>query len=142
MASQTGTYFKDIYNDLMSRLPEFPSNDPPPNLQESIKPGYVNFVRAEMLARQHNLPSEVITHLREMAILQYVIDYKNGPGLERLIDDFTLSQTEIRRIVGLIEQEKVYPCFSFSKNIKLAIDESWAQVWQEEYMPIVRQSIK
>ena len=140
MTNQSGTYFRDIYANLVKQLPEFPTGDPSPNLQECISK--VNFVRAEMLAMQHNLSSDVITHLREMAILQFVIDYKNGPGLRKLTENFSLSPAEVGRIAGLIAQEKEYPCFSFSKNTELAINENWAQVWKEEYSPIIQQVVK
>jgi len=122
-AKESGTYFKDIYADLKRRLPEFPTDDPSPNLQEciGIKPDYVNFVRAEMLARQHNLSSEIITHLREMAILQYRRDYGNIHGLLTLIEEYGLTPSERSRIVQLIEQEEKYPCFSFSKETEMAM---------------------
>lgn len=140
MTNKPGTYFRDIYANLVKQLPEFPNNDPSPNLQKCISEP--NFVRAEMLARQHNLPSDVITHLQEMAILQYVIDFKNGPGLRKLIAEFGLSPTEVGRIAGLIVQEKEYPCFSFSKNTEMAIDENWAPRWHTEYLPIIQQVVK
>jgi len=156
MTNQSGTYFRDIYANLVKELPEFPSNDPSPNLQDCINEKYtyvdpqgnkserygLNFVRAEMLARQHKLPSDVVTHLREMAILQYVIDFKNAPGLQKVVSEFGLSATEIGRIAGLIAQEKEYPCFSFSKNTELAIDENWAPRWHTEYLPIIEQLVK
>lgn len=140
-AKESGTYFKDIYTDLKRQLPEFPTDDPSPNLQEciGIKPDYVNFVRAEMLARQYNLSSEIITHLREMAILQYLVDYKNIAGLQALMQEFNLTPSERSRIVGLIEQEKEYPCFSFSKHTQLAINENWRKEWRNEYLPIVQE---
>jgi len=140
MTNQSGTYFRDIYATLVKQLPEFPNDDPSPNLQECIS--NANFVRAEMLARQLNLPSNVITHLREMAILQYVIDYKNRPGLQKLIENFSLSPAEVRRTAGLIEQEKEYPCFSLSGNTEMANAGNWAQVWNENYSPIIQQVVK
>lgn len=143
IASESGTYFRDIYADLMKRLPDFPTSDPTPNLQECIgtKPNYVNFVRAEMLARQHSLPLDVITHLREMAIFQFLIDYKNIAGLRKLIDEFDFNPAELSRVIGLIEKEKIYPCFSFAKNTELAINENWGEIWQKEYSPLVQQVI-
>ena len=51
MVSETGTYFKGIYDDIVKRLPSFPNHDPSPNFQECIKTDYVNFVRAERLPR-------------------------------------------------------------------------------------------
>jgi hypothetical protein len=83
----------------------------------------------EMLARQHNLPLDLITHLREMAIIQFLIDYKNIAGLQKLIDAFDLDRAERSRIFGLIEKEKIYPCFSFTKNTQLAINENRGEVW-------------
>jgi hypothetical protein len=77
-----------------------------------------------------------------MAILQHVIDFKNGPGLQKLVAEFNISAAQIERIVGLIADEKQYPCTSFSRNTELAIDENWADVWKTEYVPIVNQVVK
>jgi hypothetical protein len=131
LASEPGRYFRDIYADLVERIPELPTIDPTPNLRECIHTA--NFVRAEMLARQQNLSLDVITHLREMAILQYIIDYRNFDGLKRLIVEFELTPAEVRRILGLIEREKTYPCFSLSKNTEMAVRENWSEVWQRDY---------
>ncbi len=134
--NEPGTYFRDIYADLTNRLPGFPAEDATPNLQECIRGA--NFVRAEMLATQHQLPSDLIAHLREMAMLQYIIDYRNFVGVEELIRMFELPRAEVSRIIGLIEEEKEYPCFSFSRHTLLAIDENWTQVWQKEYAPHIQ----
>jgi len=139
IVSEPGTYFRDVYADLLKRVPGFPASDPNPNLPECISAA--NFVRAEMLARQHKLPSDVITHLREMAVLQCIIDYRNFDGLKRLVEEFELAPAEVRRILGLIEAENTYPCFSFSKKTELAVDENWAGVWQKDYYPLVQQVI-
>ena len=143
IVSEYGTYFRDIYADLMERLPEFPTSDPSPNLQECVgtRPNYVNFVRAEMLARQHNLPPDIIAHLQEMAIIQHLIDYRTSIGFYKLMDEFNLNPTERSRIIRLIKKEKTYPCFSFSKNTELAINENWAGVWEKEYFPLIQQMI-
>ncbi len=144
MTNQSGTYFRDTYLTLVKQLPEFPAGDPSPNLQECIREEdeRLNFVRAEMLARQFNLPSDTITRLREMAILQYVIDFKNGPALQKLIEDFSLSPAEVERIFELIKQEKEYPCFSFSRNTEMAIKLNWAETWKENFQPIIQQVVK
>jgi hypothetical protein len=126
MDSPIGTYFKGIYDDLVKRLPTFPSDDPSPNLQECVKDDYVNFVRAEMLAKSHNFPDDVITHLQELALMQYMWDYNNLSGFEKLIQEYHISQKERIRIGLLILNEKEYPCFSFSRNTLNFIDENWA----------------
>jgi len=137
-ASESGTYFKDIYADLKRRLPELPTGDPSPNLQECIgsKPYYVNFVRAEKLARQHNLSPEIITHLQEMALLQYSRDYHppNIHGLLELLEEYGLTPSERSRIAQLIEQEESYPCFSFSKATERA-------AYLEDYSLFVREAL-
>ena len=71
MANEPEHYFRDIYNSLINRLNDFPSDDPSPNIQECLKKP--NFVRAEMLAKQHNLPSETIIQIQEMTVLQYLL---------------------------------------------------------------------
>lgn len=124
MAKQTGTYFRDIYSNIVRQLPQFPIDDPNPNLQECIKPDYVNFVRAEILAKKHNLSSDIIKHLQEMAVLQYLVDYNNLEGLLKLSSDYNLSRSERIRLVNLVAQESAYPCFSFSKTTEIAIDDS------------------
>lgn len=138
-ASESGAYFKCVYADLLERLPEFPASDPAPNLRECIPAA--NFVRAEMLAKQHELPSEVITRLREMAVLQYVIDYRNFDGLDRLIEQFELTQSDITRILALIQEERAYPCFSFSKATEMAANENWSGIWQKEYAQPMQERI-
>jgi len=126
MVSETGTYFKGIYDDIVKRLPSFPNDDPSPNFQECIKTDYVNFVRAETLAEAHNLPKETITHLQELALMQYMWDYNNLEGFENLIQAYNISQKERIRIGLLILNEKEYPCFSFNRNTLNTIDENWA----------------
>jgi hypothetical protein len=111
---QTGHYFRDIYTNLISRLAEFPDDDPSPNLRECIeKP---NFVRAEMLARQHNLPTETLIQIQELTVLQYLIDFGNDQGLARVMHIYQMTPMELDRIVDLIKQEEYYPCFSFSRS--------------------------
>ena len=132
MVNQTGTYFKERYTNLMSQSPKFPSDDPSPNFQACIE--QPNFVRAEMLARQHNLSSEILISLQELAILQFLVDYQNAPGLVKLTKQFNMTPAEYHRILGLIKQEKDYPCFSFSKATEQGINESWAT----QYVPIER----
>jgi len=149
ITNEPGAYFRYIYADLLKRLPSFPATDPAPNLKDCISApnqersnSGPNFVRAEMLARQHNLPSDVITHLREIAILQYVIDYKNFVGLEVLIREFGLSPDEVSRIIELIKTEKTYPCFSYTGATELAVGENWAEVWHRDYLPHIQHLTK
>ena len=138
---ETGTYFKGIYNDLVNRLSSFPSDDPSPNIQDCLRGtyqqkfngvpnglehGFVDFVRAGMLAKSHNLPEDVITHLQELALMQFMWDYNNLEGFEKLIQEYHISQEERKRIGLLILNEKQYPCFSFSAKTLNNIDENWA----------------
>jgi len=104
--------------------------------------GYVNFVRAEMLAKQHGLSDSLITNLQEMAILQYVVDYKNGHGVMELVEKFGLSSRDIGRLARLIEQEMEYPCFSFSRETRMASGDKWAHDYEEKYAPILREAMK
>jgi hypothetical protein len=126
MDNESGTYFKSIYDDIVKRLPTFPSDDPSSNFRECIRPNYVNFVRAETLAENHNLPKDIIAHLQELALMQYMWDYNNLEGFEKLIQEYRISQKERIRIGLLILNEKEYPCFSFSRNTLNNIDENWA----------------
>jgi len=114
MTNETGHYFRDIYNSLINRLNEFPNDDPSPNFQECLKSP--NFVRAETLAKQHNLPSETVIQIQEMTVLQYLIDYGNEEGLANIMHLFKMTPMELDRIVELIKKEEYYPCFSFSHS--------------------------
>ena len=58
--------------------------------------------------------------------MQYMWDYNNLSGFEKLIQDYHISQKERIRIGLLILNEKEYPCFSFSKNTLNTIDDNWA----------------
>lgn len=123
--SERGEYFRGIYADLLVWLPEFPTSDPTPNLPQCIHSA--NFVRAEMLARQHRLPSDVITRLREMAVLQHIREYESTDDLERMMERFKLGENDIRRILVLAEEETTYPLSSFSKATAMAVDENWSE---------------
>jgi hypothetical protein len=139
MTNQSSTYFRDVYASLVKQISEFPSGDSSNKLHNCVSNG--RFIRAEMLARQFSLPLDVITHLREMAILQYVIDNKNMPGLQKLIEKFELSPAEVWRIVRLISQEGEYPYFSFNKNTeRAAMYESHGEYWDDS--PSTQQVIK
>ncbi len=138
MYIQNGTYFKSLYDNLVKLSSTFPTDDPSPNLVDCLSNDQrLNFRRAEVLARQHNLPTTVVQHLRELTILQFVIDYANKPGTNRIINEYEYSEKEIGRLAGLIAQEKYYPCFSFSKNTEMAISENWGQIWHQNYEPIL-----
>jgi hypothetical protein len=134
MADKSGTYFKDIYADIVKQLPQFPTDDPSPNLQECIRDNYVNFVRAERLAKGHNLAPEIVKHLQELAILQYLVDFGNREGLLELGHEFNFSRDERVRLIQLIMKESVYPCFSFSRRTEMAADNNWGSDWKELYV--------
>jgi hypothetical protein len=128
MDTESGYYFRDIYDSLINRLNDFPSDDSSPNLQKCLKEP--NFVRAEMLARQHNLPSETIIQIQEMTVLQYLIDYKNIPGLAKVMDLYKMTPMELDRIVEIIKKEKYYPCHSTSRTTETGI--KWTDVETQE----------
>jgi len=135
MANESGTYFRDIYADIVKQLPQLPTDDPSPNLQECIRDNYVNFVRAERLAKQHNLAPDIIKHLQELAILQYLVDFDNREGLLALGSAFNLNKSERIRLIQLIMKESIYPCFSFNKHMEMAVDENWVSNWKQFYLP-------
>lgn len=129
MVSESSEYFQVIYDDLVKRLPSFPSDDPSPNLQDCIKPDYVNFVRAEMLAKSHNLPNDVITNLQELALFQYFRDYDNLEGFERLIQEYKITQKGRTRIGLLMLEESKYPCFHFTQHTLDSISENQLEMY-------------
>jgi len=137
VVSESGTYFRDVLVDLKGRLSEFPDDDPSPNLRMCIDGS--NYVRAEMLARQHNLSLDVVTHLRELAVFQYMVDFENTPGLLRLREDFGFSRDEALRILRLVLSEKKYPGFSYSRNTVMAVDENWSQMWSAKHLSDIQQ---
>lgn len=142
MANQTGTYFRDLYADIVKQLPQFPTNDPSPNLQECIRDDYVNFVRAEMLAKKHNLPSDVVTHLQELALMQYFKDYDNLTGFEKLIQEYKITPNNRARIVLLSLKENNYPCFHFTQHTLDAIDDNQAGIYAGSSFSRVKKEAK
>lgn len=143
MDIQKGHYYKDAYASLLNRLTEFPDTDPSPNLRQCLgepKQGQdgLNFVRAEMLAKQHMLADDVISAIRELALMQYMWDFDNLSGFNTLIQDFNITPSDRTRIVLRILKEGAYPFFSFSKNTEQSIDESWAS----RYAPNIHISTK
>ena len=109
----TGEYFKNTYEELLRLSSTFPPINTPPNIQECLSSW--NFYRAVALARQHNMPFEIISQLQECAIYQYLFDYKNPLGSQALIQEYGLTATDMDRIDRLIRDEKVYPFFSYDK---------------------------
>ena len=79
-----------------------------------------------MLAKQHMLADDVISAIRELALMQYMWDFDNLSGFNTLIQDFNITPSDRTRIVLRILKEGAYPFFSFSKNTEQSIDESWA----------------
>jgi hypothetical protein len=130
---ESGHYFGKIYAGLISKMSEFPNDDPSPNLRACIKPPNFgpNFVRAEMLARQHSLSSDILIALQELAVMQYSIDFQNVPGLKELLKQFQITPLELVRLFELIKVEKVYPCFSFSKatEVEGGISSNWDNLY-------------
>lgn len=61
--------------------------------------GRRNFVRAVMLAEQHQYPKEKVRHLQELALKQYALDYRNRQGLQKLIQWYGFSESEVRRVI-------------------------------------------
>ena len=137
--TKNGRYFKNIYQALFNQMHNFPNNDEPPNIQQCISK--VNFIRAETLARKHNLPTTVVKELQECAIFQYFTDYENIQGLCKLSDDFNLALPERQRLIDLIMKEKEYPWFPHNKRTKMSIDENWSNIWQTRYSPIAKAMI-
>jgi chromosome segregation ATPase len=67
--------------------------------------GRRNFVRAVMLAEQHQLPEDKVHYLQELALKQYACEYRNAQGLQKLIQWYRFSKAEAKRIIyeGLSE---------------------------------------
>ena len=126
VVKQAGVYFQDLYANLKSKAPMLPSDDPSPNIQTCIdRP---NFVRAELLARKHNLSSDIVIACQELAIMQYVVDFQNVLGLRIIIKEFKVTPMELNRIFALLQQETSYTCFSFTKATTWA---SGGGSWQD-----------
>ena len=135
--NQGGTYFKETYNHLKSLAPQLPSDDPPPNIQICIVPPISpppygpNFHRAAFLARKHNLSPEIVRELRELTIMQYILDFKNFPGLKIVIKELKFTPMEFNRVYKLIQEEKYYPCFSFDKATEKANEQGFAKAMEQ-----------
>jgi len=125
VAIQAGVYFKDLYANLKSKAPMLPSDDPSPNIQTCID--QPNFVRAELLARKHKLSQDIVIACRELAVMQYVLDFKNFPGLKKIIKELKFTPMEFNRVFKLLKEEKYYPCFSFDKATEQEFPTVWTQ---------------
>lgn len=69
--------------------------------------GRRNFVRAAMLAEQCQYPPEKVRHLQEQALKQYACEYRNAPGLGKLVEWYGFSKSDAQRIIleGLSQWE-------------------------------------
>jgi hypothetical protein len=134
MTSESGYYFRDIVENLTKQKSEFPTDDQSPNLQQcldfqnqnpyvsqGLKHYGLNLVRAEMLAKQHNLSEEIIIQIQELAILEYFWDFwddkrdSEQAGLKEMLKIFKITPAELARIINLIIKEKEYPLYSYSR---------------------------
>ena len=61
--------------------------------------GRGNFVRAAMLADQHQYPLERVRDLQEMALKRYAFVYHNPQGLQKLIQWYGLSESDVKRVL-------------------------------------------
>jgi len=62
--------------------------------------GRRNFVRAAMLAQQHQHPHDEVRHLQELALKKYAFEYGNYIGLRILMQEYELSEADLERILG------------------------------------------
>lgn len=62
--------------------------------------GRSNFVRAVMLAEQHQYPQEKVRYLQELALRQYAFEFHNTPGLQKLIQWYGFSKAEVEEILN------------------------------------------
>ncbi len=62
--------------------------------------GRRNFVRAAMLVQQHERPQDEVRHLQEVALKKYAFEYRNYPGLYKLMREYELSEVDLERILG------------------------------------------
>ncbi len=58
-----------------------------------------NYVRAVMLAEQNHYPQEKIRQFQELALRQYVSDYRNLLGFQKLVQEWEIPQSEVKRIL-------------------------------------------
>ena len=68
-----------------------------------------NFVRAVMLAQQHEYPQDKVQYLQRLALKQYASEYRNAQGLSNLIQEYGFSKAEVERILKeVLEEHEVY----------------------------------
>jgi len=65
-----------------------------------VEIGRHNFVRAVMLAQQHDYPRDKVRYLQELALKKYAFEYRNYPGLRKLMREYELSEADLKRILG------------------------------------------
>jgi len=76
-----------------------------PEAEIDFEIGRRNFVRAAMLAEQHQYPLEKVRYLQELALKQYACEYRNAQGLQKLIREYGFSKSDVVRVMdeGLSE---------------------------------------
>jgi len=58
-----------------------------------------NFVRAVMLAQQHEYPQDKVQYLQKLALKQYASEYRNVQGLHKLMQEYGFSEAEVEQIL-------------------------------------------
>ena len=58
-----------------------------------------NFVRAVMLAQQHEYPRDKVQYLQRLALKQYANEYRNVQGLHKLMQEYGFSEAEVEQIL-------------------------------------------
>ncbi|MFB0505095.1 MAG: hypothetical protein ACETWT_00025 [Thermodesulfobacteriota bacterium] len=64
-----------------------------------------NYAAAASMAERLEEPKEKIKELQEVAIKQYITEYRNAPGAIALAQEFRFTDDEIDRILGAILEE-------------------------------------
>ncbi len=134
---------KDYVAKLMERrVPEALAAQVVSRVREKVPPDIEfeisrrNFVRAVLLAQNNHWPLDKIKHLQELAIRQFAAEYRNLPGLKKLVEEWEISKTEVDRILGdVLEQPMAYTGVQFDGNtmryptlkewIENAIESKW-----------------
>ena len=72
---------------------------PSPEAEIEFEIGRRNFVRAVMLMERCRYPAEQVRHFQERALKQYAFEYRNPQGLQKLIQWYGFSESDVRRVM-------------------------------------------
>lgn len=100
-------------------------------LEEALK--LKNFVRAEFLARQLHRPAEEIKELRQKALQQFIVEFRNPEGFLTLAQEYQLSEQELSQFLRQFLSSSSPKQFDLKSMSFLSLSE-WVQRHFSKYL--------